>query len=107
MGSDWTFWTPTDRVYQEMCTLTPFSGHHHSAHGALSAAPNSDHFVDSDKMVLHSLAAVETGHPGLLDYRQKVAVIRVENGVRVDFLDANRSRIPRDVYSDPIFLRTK
>ena len=25
MGSEWTFWTPTDRVYQEMCTLTPFS----------------------------------------------------------------------------------
>ena len=26
-----------------------------------------------------------------------------ETGVRVDFLDANRSRLPREVYSDPIF----
>ena len=43
--------------------------HHHRLHGALPALPDHDHFVDSDEMILHPLAAVATGGAGLLDDR--------------------------------------
>ena len=44
---------------------------------AHAAFTNLDHFADVSKMILNTLPAVETRHPGLLDYGLEVAVLRV------------------------------
>jgi len=57
--------------------MARISRHHHGRNGTLCPAPDLDHIVDSDEMVFHPLAAVETGGAGFLDDRMEMAVVHI------------------------------
>jgi len=56
--------------------MARISRHHHGLERALRSAPDLDHIVDSDEMVFHPLAAVETGGAGFLDDRLEMAAVQ-------------------------------
>ena len=53
------------------------AGHYHDLERALRSAANFDHFGDLNEMVVHALAAVETGGAGGFDDRLEIPVIGV------------------------------
>lgn len=57
----------------------------------MRAAPDLDHFVDIDEMVIHPLAAVETGKFGFLEDLLEIAVVGV-------------SQYPREIAAGPMFV---
>jgi hypothetical protein len=58
---------------------------------SVRAAPDLDHFVDIDEMVIHPLAAVETGKFGFLEDLLEIAVVGV-------------SQYPREIAAGPMFV---
>ena len=53
------------------------AGHHYGLERTLGTAADPDHFGDLNEMVVHALAAVETGGAGGLDDGLEIPVIRV------------------------------
>ncbi len=62
-------WRGRGNNVKNLC-LTPFAF-------ALCPAPDFDHIVDSDEMVFHPLADVETGGAGFLDDRLEMAAVHI------------------------------
>ncbi len=56
------------------CHLTPIP---HGLRRALRSLADFDHIVDSDEMIVHPLATVETGGAGFVDDRLEMAVVHI------------------------------
>jgi hypothetical protein len=56
------------------CHLPPIP---HGLRRALRSLADLDHIVDSDEMIVHPLAAVETGGAGFLDDRLEMTVVHI------------------------------